>query len=413
MDELAIRVHEISKKYKIGGQKATSFRDFFAQKANAFRKASRQAEQEFWALHDVSFDISKGDVLGIIGKNGAGKSTLLKIISNITKPTSGTVELYGRIASLLEVGTGFHPELTGRENVYLNGTILGMSRAEVNAKFDEIMAFSGVSKFIDTPVKRYSSGMTVRLAFAVAAHLEPEILIIDEVLAVGDVEFQKKCLGKMDEISKKEGRTILFVSHNLSIISSLCTKGVVLEEGALRFSGNVAQCLAYYQKGLSSSATSDLAWIEKRSGNGSFRFTHIFMEDEAGNPVTEVNSGQNAVFYVQLNCQEGVLVHDFQLDIGINDIAGAPLSWLSTYYAGNQIKVQPGMNRIRILVDTLPLTPGEYRITLYGKLNGDIGDWVIDCFHFSVGPGDFYHSGWYSKHVHGHLLLHHTISLVP
>ena len=195
---------------------------------------SRQEEkEEFWALKDVSFDIMPGDRVGIIGRNGAGKSTLLKLLSRITEPSTGRITMRGRVASLLEVGTGFHPELTGRENIYLNGAILGMTRAEVRRKFDEIVDFAGVEKFLDTPVKRYSSGMYVRLAFAVAAHLEPEILVVDEVLAVGDAEFQKKCLGKMEEVSKGQGRTVLFVSHNMAAVQQLCERGMLLKEGLL------------------------------------------------------------------------------------------------------------------------------------------------------------------------------------
>lgn len=211
MNDIAIQVSGLGKKYHIGTKKSDSFRESFS---NLFKKRTLNGEDAFWALKDIDFEIKKGEAVGIIGRNGAGKSTLLKILSRITEPTEGRVEFQGRISSLLEVGTGFHPELTGRENIYLNGTILGMSRNEIRAKFDEIVAFSGVEKFIDTPVKHYSSGMYVRLAFAVAAHLEPEILIIDEVLAVGDAEFQRKCLGKMEDVAA-EGRTVLFVSHNM------------------------------------------------------------------------------------------------------------------------------------------------------------------------------------------------------
>src|SRR5579863_346859 len=248
MPETAILVEDLSKRYIIGhrvasgGQyKYTALRDIIGREVNNFaRKAAdfmrgRQIVQgdeieEFWALKDVSFDVKAGEVLGIIGRNGAGKSTLLKILSRITEPTKGRVSIRGRVASLLEVGTGFHPELTGRENIFLNGAILGMSRAEIKRKFDEIVAFAEVEKFLDTPVKHYSSGMYVRLAFAVAAHLEPEILIVDEVLAVGDAEFQKKCLGKMQNVADG-GRTVLFVSHNMTAIQSLCDAAVVLEKG--------------------------------------------------------------------------------------------------------------------------------------------------------------------------------------
>jgi lipopolysaccharide transport system ATP-binding protein len=227
-NNIAISVKNLSKRYSIGKQKDSSLRGTL----NGIFNNPASTGEEFWALKNVSFEINKGEVVGIIGKNGAGKSTLLKILSQITKPSEGRIEINGRIASLLEVGTGFHPELTGRENIYLNGTILGMTRKEVKAKFDEIVEFSGVEKFIDTPVKHYSSGMYVRLAFAVAAHLDPEILIIDEVLAVGDASFQKKCLGKMGDIAK-QGRTVLFVSHDLGAVSSLCSKGIFMKNGQL------------------------------------------------------------------------------------------------------------------------------------------------------------------------------------
>lgn len=242
MSDIAVRVENLSKKYTIGNPSSGSLRETIT---GLFSKNGQSKTDEFWALKDVSFDVKKGEAIGIIGKNGAGKSTLLKILSRITEPTTGRVEIDGRVSSLLEVGTGFHPELTGRENVFLNGTILGMSRAEVKAKFDEIVEFSGVEKFLDTPVKRYSSGMKVRLAFAVAAHLEPEILVIDEVLAVGDAEFQKKCLGKMEDVAG-QGRTVLFVSHNMAAVKSLCTKGILLKNGSIIKQGNVENAIDYY-----------------------------------------------------------------------------------------------------------------------------------------------------------------------
>jgi lipopolysaccharide transport system ATP-binding protein len=241
--DTAISVSHVSKRYTIGVQKDGSLRGTLA---GLIGSKSANKQEEFWALNDVSFEIKKGEVIGIIGKNGAGKSTLLKILSQITKPTSGRIEISGRVASLLEVGTGFHPELSGRENIYLNGTILGMTRQEVKDKFDEIVAFSGVEKFIDTPVKHYSSGMYVRLAFAVAAYLEPEILIIDEVLAVGDAEFQKKCLGKMKEVAG-HGRTVIFVSHNMAAVKSLCDSVILVVQGEVSFKGSVNQGIARYQ----------------------------------------------------------------------------------------------------------------------------------------------------------------------
>jgi lipopolysaccharide transport system ATP-binding protein len=235
-----ISVQNISKTYTLGRQVSFSLRDLFD-----FKTVSSQKES-FKALHEVSFEVEQGTVLGIVGRNGAGKSTLLKVLSKITRPDSGRVIMNGRVSSILEVGTGFHPELSGRENIFLNGTILGMKRAEIKSRFDEIVAFSGVSKFIDTPVKYYSSGMYVRLAFAVAAHLETEILIIDEVLAVGDAEFQKKCLGKMNEVSRDQGRTVLFVSHNMSAVSGLCNSALLLNSGRVELTGDTAQVVQKY-----------------------------------------------------------------------------------------------------------------------------------------------------------------------
>ncbi|MCA3693457.1 ABC transporter ATP-binding protein [Aquidulcibacter sp.] len=264
--DTVIRAEGLGKKYIIGHQTAdrsTTFRDVITQNVKNFVRGAKDMAQgkaivagdeleEFWALKDVNFEIKRGDVVGIIGRNGAGKSTLLKVLSRITEPTEGRVEIKGRVASLLEVGTGFHPELSGRENVYLNGAILGMTRAEINRKFDEIVDFSGVEKFLDTPVKRYSSGMYVRLAFAVAAHLEPEILVVDEVLAVGDAEFQKKCLGKMQDVAG-QGRTVLFVSHNIGAIKSLCKSGILMQNGSAAFIGQVQDTLDFYGRQLNAS----------------------------------------------------------------------------------------------------------------------------------------------------------------
>lgn len=259
-NDVVIRAEGLGKKYLIGHQaereRYTALRDVIARSARNFKRSvgdllggranvAGDEVEEFWALKDVSFEIKRGEVVGVIGRNGAGKSTLLKILSRITEPTVGRVEIRGRVASLLEVGTGFHPELTGRENIYLNGAILGMSRAEIKRKFDEIVAFAEVEKFLDTPVKRYSSGMYVRLAFAVAAHLEPEILVVDEVLAVGDAEFQKKCLGKMKDVAD-HGRTVLFVSHNMAAVSNLCSKAAVLKSGRLVDMGNTDKVIREY-----------------------------------------------------------------------------------------------------------------------------------------------------------------------
>ena len=265
MSDTVIRVENLGKKYIIGHQKQeryTALRDVITNKVkslgsllNPQAKNENPAFEEFWALNDISFDIKQGDRVGIIGRNGAGKSTLLKILSRITEPTKGSIKIKGRVASLLEVGTGFHPELTGRENIFLNGAILGMGKEEIKRKFDEIVAFAEVEKFLDTPVKRYSSGMYVRLAFAVAAHLEPEILIVDEVLAVGDAQFQKKCLGKMEDVGK-EGRTVLFVSHNMGAIKALCSKGIFLSSGSLIIDSHIDQAIYHYNQKFSEKKSS-------------------------------------------------------------------------------------------------------------------------------------------------------------
>ena len=291
MSDIAIKVENLSKKYTIGTKVSGSLRETIVHKWNSLSNKTNSNNEEFWALKDISFEVKQGEVLGIIGKNGAGKSTLLKVLSRITEPTSGRFVMNGRVSSLLEVGTGFHPELTGRENIYLNGTILGMTRKEVKQKFDEIVDFSGVEKFIDTPVKHYSSGMYVRLAFAVAAHLEPEILIIDEVLAVGDAEFQKKCLGKMDSVAK-EGRTVLFVSHNMGAVNSLCSNCILLNNGNIVTNNKTADVILKYYSNENSTAFFEpktkkigdsnieliSGWVENLDGKiqNSFNFNESF-----------------------------------------------------------------------------------------------------------------------------------------
>lgn len=258
MSDIAIKVENLSKLYRIGAKDSGLLSERISDSIKSlFSKNGKfQDPTEFWALRDVNFEVKKGEAVGIIGKNGAGKSTLLKILSRITEPTTGKITINGRVASLLEVGTGFHPELTGRENIFMNGAILGMKQSEIKRKFDEIVAFSGIEKFIDTPVKHYSSGMYVRLAFAVAAHLDPEILIIDEVLAVGDAEFQKKCLGKMEDVAKNQGRTVLFVSHQLGMVRTLCNRGILLKSGILAFDGSSEDAIDNY---LRRDATDDCA----------------------------------------------------------------------------------------------------------------------------------------------------------
>lgn len=291
MSNTIIRVNNLSKKYILSQQQEgisryKSLRETISNGARSLGKKLLKpsdkliynpTREEFWALNDVSFDIKQGDRIGVIGRNGAGKSTLLKILSRVTEPTSGSISIKGRVASLLEVGTGFHPELTGRENIYLNGAILGMSKAEIKRKFDEIVNFAEVEKFLDTPVKRYSSGMYVRLAFAVAAHLEPEILIVDEVLAVGDAKFQKKCLGKMSDVSEKEGRTVLFVSHNMAALKNLCDRAILLKSGRLVTDGETHQVVSRYLESDDDSKVLEKIWqdVETAPGNDKVRLHKI------------------------------------------------------------------------------------------------------------------------------------------
>ena len=314
MSNSIIQVESLGKKYILSHQQKQPYhtlRDVIAEKFKAAGKrvlhpftfhSSRltdSSHEEFWALKDVSFDIKQGDRVGIIGRNGAGKSTLLKILSRITEPTNGRVSIRGRVASLLEVGTGFHPELTGRENIYLNGAILGMTKAEIMRKFDEIVDFAEIEKFLDTPVKRYSSGMYVRLAFAVAAHLEPEILIVDEVLAVGDAQFQKKCLGKMGDISTKGGRTVLFVSHNMQAIRTLCSKAILLSEGKMLADAPVNKTIEMYQHLFTQkefNADSAVGNDQKRRGTGAVRFTNIKMQDVSGTDTQSFLTGATIRF---------------------------------------------------------------------------------------------------------------------
>lgn len=315
MADSIITVENVSKKYLIGHQaeRYTALRDVVTNSAKGvFRKTKAvltgsfndagNTIEEFWALKDVSFEIKAGDRLGIIGRNGAGKSTLLKVLSRITEPTHGRITIKGRVASLLEVGTGFHPELSGRENVYLNGAILGMSRQEIKKKFDEIVAFAEVERFLDTPVKRYSSGMYVRLAFAVAAHLEPEILIVDEVLAVGDAQFQKKCLGKMEDVSRNEGRTVLFVSHNMGVIAQLCQKAICMQHGTVINLGNTRDVIDSYLIGTKSDNN---AYIFDTETNKSGIFCTFFQTlNKNGVPTENFQFDESIVIYVKLKINE-------------------------------------------------------------------------------------------------------------
>ena len=340
MTEIAIRVENLSKQYRIGAkqERFPTLRDWLADAfAVPFRRlsstvrgqSSAVADEIIWALKDVSFEVARGEVVGIIGRNGAGKTTLLKILSRITEPTEGQAEIHGRVGSLLEVGTGFHTELTGRENIFLNGAILGMKRAEIGKKFDEIVDFSGVEKFIDTPVKHYSSGMYVRLAFAVAAHLEPEILLVDEVLAVGDVAFQKKCLGRMSDVAG-EGRTVLFVSHNMGAVSNLCSRAVLLDNGKLVLDAAADHTIAQYlDRNLLAGAVASAADIEARMEgairreNPYIRFREIALLDRSGLPRNSFSSEEDIAVSVTFECLQPV--QDLRVLVYVVDENSVPI----------------------------------------------------------------------------------------
>jgi lipopolysaccharide transport system ATP-binding protein len=337
-------------------EKYTALRDVVGNKAKkifsfASSKKLQPAKETFWALNNVDFTVEQGDRLGIIGRNGAGKSTLLKILSRITEPTKGTVKIRGRVASLLEVGTGFHPELTGRENIFLNGAILGMSRTEIRKKFDEIVNFAEVEKFLDTPVKRYSSGMYVRLAFAVAAHLEPEILIVDEVLAVGDAQFQRKCLGKMEDVSQNEGRTVLFVSHQMRVIQSLCNKTLILNNGQVGFKGNLFDGLHYYE-----SLIREHRMLHKNAG---YQLSLSYSSNGVTNPQT-IHSTDSIKFIVSVFSHQDV--EGNYINICIDNTAGERIMQLRNDWAQYQVDLKKGENIFEIEIDRASLTAGVYDI---------------------------------------------------
>jgi lipopolysaccharide transport system ATP-binding protein len=366
----------------------------FAHHSRSSAPGVRQTE-EFWALKDVSFQVKQGDRVGIIGRNGAGKSTLLKILSRIAEPTTGTIRIRGRVASLLEVGTGFHPELSGRENIFLNGAILGMSRAEIKRKFDEIVDFAEIERFLDTPVKRYSSGMYVRLAFAVAAHLEPEILVVDEVLAVGDAQFQKKCLGKMEAVSTTEGRTVLFVSHNLSAVQSLCTKGLLLDQGMVRCSAEVSSVVKEYMKSIETQqSSSDLVDRTDRVGGDRLRFTSYRMKNPDSSEPDFVSCGGNCTIELEFHSYEKRLEH-LRFGVAIKDkISGKFLVEFNSYYSSYEnISCDKGRGKVVFVVERFPLNPGEFAIDIIATTGIEVLDWVKDAGIITVHEGNFYSTG--------------------
>ena len=399
-----ISVENVSKFYRLGliggGTLASDLQRWWAKihrrpdpllKIGQQDQANRQGEY-IWALREVSFTVEQGEVLGIIGRNGAGKSTLLKILSRVTAPTSGEIKVKGRIASLLEVGTGFHPELTGRENIFLNGAILGMNKTEIRRKFDEIVSFAEIEQFIDTPVKRYSSGMYVRLAFAVAAHLEPEILLIDEVLAVGDAAFQKKCLGKMGDVAK-QGRTVLFVSHNMASILALCNRVILLDQGQIAYNGPAETGIKQYTSGQydNNASVVDLSSVSRKMAYGEPVIHQIRFIDQQGEPKNGFAIGEPVIISIELKPRRKLSYPI--VGIGINDSLGTRVTTLSTKYQGEEIPAFHSHITIECGLQDLALAPGSYGVKIaVGSGNEDLD--IIELENaFDILPTDYWGSG--------------------
>lgn len=416
MANTVISIENISKSYQLGVIGTGTFRGdvqrWWAKlrgKPDPFLKIGQDERRNLvgetiWALKDIDFTVQQGNAVGIIGRNGAGKSTLLKILSQVTAPTSGEVKVRGRMASLLEVGTGFHPELTGRENIFLNGAILGMSRREIERKFDEIVDFSGVETYIDTPVKRYSSGMYVRLAFAVAAHLEPDILIVDEVLAVGDVAFQKKCLGKMEDVTKG-GRTILFVSHNMAAIENLCTQGVYLDEGKVKFLGATNDAVQFYLREVDGINNIPVSERKDRQGNGALRVTELTFRDPSNSEVKIFRTGDDVVIDLQYESVSPTAPRNVTVSLAIDSHLGQRVAVVDNGMAGFHFESIDSRGIIRCQLPNLPLAAGRYYLTFFITVNGIIADWVMRAAILEVEASDFYNTGRYPHAHDGYVLL--------
>lgn len=421
MSNIVIKATNISKQYRLGMVGSGTLKDDIARfwasirgkedptlKVGQVNDRTQKADSDYvWALQNINFEVRQGEILGIIGKNGAGKSTLLKILSKITAPTTGSIKVKGRIASLLEVGTGFHGELTGRENIYLNGAILGMRREEVARKIDEIIDFAGIARYIDTPVKRYSSGMTVRLGFAVAAHLEPEILVVDEVLAVGDAEFQKKAIGKMQDISRDGGRTVLFVSHNMASIQNLCTRCVVLENGQTTFEGSTDKAIDYYLQGGQALQAIPLEERTDRNGNGWLKVTKIELTDTSGKLISAVQAGGSCIinFYYESTITDDELLKDIVPGISIQNGYETSVCIHHSRLVGKKFTFDKTKQLFSIHIHRLMLVPSIYSLTYSLIAHGIYLDGLSNAMDLEVLDNDFYGHGEVPPDSHGLLLL--------
>jgi len=378
MSEWAIVARSLSKRYMIEANH------------DGPNSGWRAKKEEFWALRDVSFSAAPGEIIGIVGRNGAGKSTLLKILARITEPSGGEAEIHGRVASLMEVGTGFHPELTGRENILLNGVILGMKRAEIARKMPDIIAFSEVQDFLDTPVKHYSSGMYLRLAFGVAAHLESDVLLVDEVLAVGDAGFQAKCLGKMSEVAHG-GKTVLFVSHSMAAVTQLCDRAIFMENGTVRKAGPTSDTIREYLAAGASGSGGDLSVTDGRPGAGDARFNAFRIEDEQGEPTGTLASGLSA--RLVLAVRSARRMKNVRVSIAISSALNHRIATLDSSFFGEPLRELPENGELVCSIPRVHLAPGRYRLELMLEAEGVLQDRVSDAGHIDVEEGDFFGSG--------------------
>jgi lipopolysaccharide transport system ATP-binding protein len=408
-----LEVRNITKRYAIGGQERyLALRDVLSNPFAAVAKSRALArdKQEFLALDDVSFDVAAGDSVAIIGRNGAGKSTLLKILSKITPPSSGRINCRGRVASLLEVGTGFHTELTGRENIYLNGSILGLRKWEIDKHFDAIVDFSGVERFLDTQLKKYSSGMQLRLAFSVAAFLEPEVLVIDEVLAVGDAEFQKKCLGKMGEVSRS-GRTVLFVSHNMAAVQLLCQKSVVLVDGKVAFEGGCKAGIEHYLFNLKQVTGLSLRERMDRRGNGELRFVGFRILNGGGQEIPSAINGEDVQFVFEYEVRPGVLrLEGMSFSVVISNQLNDVVGYLDSKLTGDLLDDSAGNGRIVCRIPNFPLVGGSYYYGIHCEANIQIVDAVYQAGVFNVENGVFFGTGRFPQEGYGAVMIDHSMN---
>lgn len=391
----AVIADRLSKQYRLGElNRRVLFREVLANVVKQLRNRGRREVQTLWAVRDISFEVQEGEVLGIIGRNGAGKSTLLKLLSRITYPTTGSMQVRGRVASLLEVGTGFHEELTGRENIYLNGSILGMRKREIDKHLDSIVDFAGVDRFLDTPVKRYSSGMRLRLGFAVAAHLEPDVLLVDEVLAVGDAGFQKKCIGAMSHLNEG-GRTVLFVSHNLTAVENLCPRTIWVDGGRVRQDGDSRKVIQSYLETFAeaSNLQADLDVVESRKGSGEARFTRIEFLDAAGQPLDVIRSGEAVT--IRLHYDVARRIHEPHFGIEIYTSTGTLVTSINTWTTGfNLESLGPGKRHVDVTVASLSLNPDRYYVSLWlASVGPKYYDQLELCLTLDVEAADVHHSG--------------------